>query len=73
MEGKEPSLRLERLQVSIVPDGEIGAGNLLGKGKLGIDHAIGEAGGKVTVFDEAPPLGARGAGDNDDFIEMGFG
>ena len=72
VKGEEPGLDLEGLGKAVVPNGEIGATDLLRKGELGGDHAFGEAGQKVADFHEAPALGGGGAGNDEDFIEVGL-
>jgi hypothetical protein len=72
VKGEEASLGFEGRGKAVVPDGEIGAGDLFGEGELGGDHAFSKAGREAADIDETPALGEGGAGDGDDFIEVGL-
>jgi hypothetical protein len=72
VKGEEAGLGLDRRLEAIVPDGKIGVLDLFREGKLGGDHAIGKAGREAAGIHETAALGPGGAGDDDDFVEMGL-
>jgi len=70
MYGEKACLYVEGLRKAVVPNHEVGALDLPGQGQLGGDHAFSKGRGKVARVNETAALDGRGAGDDDDFIEM---